>query len=106
MDFALNPGSMGRTQFYKCIRKAFDKYDKDRSGALDRAEFEVFLKDIAKTQSNGDLQQSTITTITNMIDANNDNEIQFEEVCDNIDVIIQLMSKRRDGGSLENSSAR
>lgn len=106
MEFALNPESMGRTHFYKCIRKAFDKYDKNRSGTLDRAQFEVFLKDIAKTQSNGDLHPSTITTIINLIDANHDNEIQFEEVCDNIDVIIRLLSKRRDGGSLETSSVR
>eukprot|EP00440_Ansanella_granifera_P051769 gb/GFBE01056127.1/.p1 GENE.gb/GFBE01056127.1/~~gb/GFBE01056127.1/.p1 ORF type:complete len:593 (+),score=92.28 gb/GFBE01056127.1/:1-1779(+) len=63
-------------------KRAFDKYDVDRSGAIDQEEFGKLLYDLLKVPSGHVLPQERIVGLWREADADGSGEMDFEEFCD------------------------
>lgn len=76
----------------KAVKKTFDKYDADGSGALDRDELALLLKDMCNIMHLEEFGQKKMNDILKVIDESGDGEIDFPElvraianVIDNLD---------------------
>eukprot|EP00947_MAST-08B_sp_MAST-8B-sp1_P003572 g3572.t1 len=61
------------------VRKEFRKYDKDRSGSIDRSELHALLADLGFSDKDGDKFGLFLDEEFKFHDANSDNQMSFEE---------------------------
>lgn len=61
------------------VKKTFDKFDTDKSGAIDKDEFVAVLCTVLKVKNPEDLSQSMLTRYWREADTNNTGSVNFEE---------------------------
>jgi Ca2+-binding EF-hand superfamily protein len=68
-----------QTEMNQMIRKAFDLYDADKSGVLDKMEIRTLLNDLMAELGAPSITDATLDKIIEMVDENNDGAFDFKE---------------------------
>mmetsp|Transcript_21019 Transcript_21019/g.47433 ORF Transcript_21019/g.47433 Transcript_21019/m.47433 type:complete len:185 (-) Transcript_21019:158-712(-) len=62
-------------------RKAFDKFDADKSGVIEIDEFEDILRHLLKLPKETELEPNRVANLWRIADKNHDDVVDFEEFC-------------------------
>lgn len=82
----------------KAVKKAFDKYDADGSGALDRDELGKLLKDMCFFMDLEELGQTKMNNILKFIDESGDGEIDYPELLVHIEKVVETLMVEENTG--------
>ena len=84
------------TEIRKIIRKAYDKYDEDNSGALDFEELDKLINDVCLCLGLEEFEKKELTDIMTLFDEDGDGSISFEELVSHIEPVLNnLLNKTR-----------
>ena len=68
-----------QNEMNQMIRKAFDLYDADKSGVLDKNEIRTLLNDLMAELGAPSINDTTLDQIIALVDENNDGAFDFKE---------------------------
>lgn len=84
------------TDHQKMMKLAFNDYDSDKSGKLDKAEFRNFLNEVKASQNLPEIDQDQFVKILQLADKNDDGEIKYSEFLNNMNDILLIQSEPSD----------
>jgi Ca2+-binding EF-hand superfamily protein len=79
-------------ELQKLVKKAFDKYDVDGSGALDYDELNLKINDMCFHLDLPELGMCEMSKILDSVDESGDGEVQFEEFLEHVETVITQMT--------------
>ena len=74
------------------VKKAFDKYDADGSGALDYEELNELIRDMCFHLNLPELGMREMNKILDTVDESGDGEVQFEELLEHVEAVINQLT--------------
>jgi hypothetical protein len=79
-------------ELQKLVKKAFDKYDVDGSGALDYDELNLLINDMCFHLNLPELGMREMNKILDTVDESGDGEVQFEELLEHVETAITQLT--------------
>jgi hypothetical protein len=79
-------------ELQKLVKKAFDEYDVDGSGALDYYELNLLINDMCFHLDLSELGMREMRKILDSVDESGDGEVQFEELLEHLETVIAQLT--------------
>ena len=81
------------TFFQEQIKKAFNKYDVDDSGSLDREELRMFIDDLRSLQNQSACDDLIFSKIMGIIDVDKSGTVELEEFQEALSTILPILAR-------------